>query len=194
MIALKILLHEFQKSTCIMQKEREKPISWILWRVSPYCCEFDWRVCQTWCNMPSKIFLSYSTFQNIFERLILLFLSDYTKVLFLLCACNTFWWSIWINMIEIEILFIVMLSQYIIKKNITLYHKVYNQNVSGYFDINTMKMLFILSSEIIVEMRNLWNICLSHLVNKLTKTELCHRLKSHYHNEAHIDPEPMRRK
>lgn len=141
-----------------------------------------------------RFFLSYSTFQNIFERLILLFLSDYTKVLFLLCACNTFWWSIWINMIEIEILFIVMLSQYIIKKNITLYHKVYNQNVSGYFDINTMKMLFILSSEIIVEMRNLWNICLSHLVNKLTKTELCHRLKSHYHNEAHIDPEPMRRK
>lgn len=58
-------------------------------------------------------------------------------------------------MIEIEILFIVMLSQYIIKKNITLYHKVYNQNVSGYFDINTMKMLFILSSEIIVEMHNL---------------------------------------
>lgn len=194
MIALKILLHEFQKSTCIMQKEREKPISWILWRVSPYCCEFDWRVCQTWCNMPSKIFFElFHVSKHFWAPHTIVFVRLYKSSLFTLCMQHLL--MIDLNKYDrnINIIYCYVISVHN-KKNITLYHKVYNQNVSGYFDINTMKMLFILSSEIIVEMRNLWNICLSHLVNKLTKTELCHRLKSHSHNEAHIDPEPMRRK
>lgn len=102
-----------------------------------------------------RFFLSYSTFQNIFQRLILLFFVRlYKSSLFTLCMQHLL--MIDLNKYDSNrnIIYCYVISVHN-KKNITLYHKVYNQNVSGYFDINTMKMLFILSSEIIVEMRNL---------------------------------------